>query len=70
MRKKWGLERSKAGNSQTSVPSSIVKTANFAPHGNSEPILARSVASLDEFCTNHSLHISSVSTTFNFFIFL
>ncbi len=30
-----------------------IKPSNFAPHGNFGPILARSVASLDELCTKH-----------------
>ncbi len=30
-----------------------VKASNFAPHGNFGPILARSVAAFDEFCTKH-----------------
>jgi hypothetical protein len=47
-----------------------LKPSNFAPHGNFGPIFAKSVLSLDEFCTNKKrLHIESFSTTLYLFPF-
>ncbi len=48
-----GRRQKTSSSSQTSKQTAVVNVFNFVPHGNFGPILARSAASLYEFCTKH-----------------